>query len=337
MKTVAVISGGNSPEHTISMISAKYVLSSAPREEYKVIWVVASRKHQWFMVPEDQFETLADVDQAVGLKEVLWTHKGLVCEGHVISVDVAFPVMHGSYGEEGHLQGFLSMLAIPFTGSDVLGSAICMHKHIFKQVMQAHDIPTLPYLNISCASFSYEQACDILKTTKLFVKPSCAGSSYGASAVEASSAWVSAIENALIYSDNVIVEPYLLKTREIECAVWLDTDLASTLGEISTDNGFYDYENKYVNTTHSKLIAPALLDDHETAVIQAIAKKACLYAGVRQFARVDFFKHESNIYLNEINSLPGLTPISMFPRLLALDGFSASYWIGKMLKVALER
>lgn len=330
MKTIAVISGGNSPEHTISHVSAKYILDNIDTTRYKVMWLVASTSHRWFMVPMEHWDRMKDVGSGEKLHEISWSHQSIICQGYRIHLDAAFPTMHGQFGEDGHLQGFLSMLSIPYAGSGVLGSVVCSHKHLMKQVLVSNDIPFLPYLALSDASMSFKAACRELSSDVLFVKPSMAGSSYGTSKVENEASWDEALKESWKYDSMALIEPYV-EAREIECAIWLDQTLSPIFGEIKTTSGYYDYDTKYVHTSNAELIAPADMDEEEAAELHALAIKACQVSGVKQYARVDFFKTKDAVYINEINALPGLTAISMFPRLLALNGYDGKTWIDMML------
>lgn len=332
MKTIAVISGGNTPEHCISMVSAKNILSAVDRNVFMPLWIVASRTHQWFIVPEAQWNELKDVDQARDLKAIMWKPGGVFCNGVSIDIDAAFPIMHGKYGEDGHLQGLLGMLDIPYAGSGVLGSAICMNKHIFKKVMQDYHLPVLPYITCrSLTDYSYEKASTLLGSDYLIVKPSAAGSSYGVKPIRSADCWIEALSDAFQYDQVIVVEPFLQSVRELECAVWLDRDVFSQLGEISIMGEYYSYEDKYINENTVTFNIPAALDRKHVVQMHTLARKACEYSHVKQFARVDFLMDGTGIYLNEINTHPGCTGISLFPKLLELDGYTSKQWVNTML------
>ena len=336
MKTAAVISGGRSPEHEISMISAKNILVAIDQSIFKPIWIVASTTNKWYLVPCELWSKIKKVDNHSDLIEIQWCTSGIICNGLYITIDVAFPIMHGRYGEDGHLQGFLTMLSIPYTGSKVMASVLGMNKHLFKVMMNHVNLPVLPYITLTSVDVEYTEVQEILISKQLFIKPSNSGSSYGTAIVRNEKEWKVALKLALEFDNIILVEPYLQNVQEIECAVWLDRGIASTLGEINCIEGFYDYNNKYLNATKTVLHVPANIAAEESSLIQNMALEACKVLGVAQYARVDFFKDNSLIYINEINTLPGFTAISMFPSLLAYDAYTIQEVINSLLLAAVK-
>lgn len=328
MKVVAVIAGGASPEHSISIVSARFILAHIDRSRYLPVFFIASSDYRWYKIPEDDWADCLQETAQSGV-EITWRRGGYEDQDGYVPVASVFSTMHGTHGEDGHVQGFLSILQISYVGSGVLASVIGMHKHVFKAVMQANNFPVLPYLALDQA-ISYEEASRGLMCQSLFVKPSAAGSSYGTSVVQDAASWASALELAFAYDETVLVEPYLPQVREVECAVWVERAWASTLGEIVVREGFYDYEQKYV-TDSVDLKIPAQLSAAMSESMRHTALEVCRRVGVRGYARVDFFLHEDKFYINEINTLPGMTPISMFPALLSEDGWSPDVWVNEMI------
>lgn len=330
MKRVAVLAGGASPERAISMISAAFVLSHIDRSRYRPMLIVATETYEWCEVPESAWASCTlDHVLTVG-RSVVWCRGGIEVEGVFMSIDSAFPTMHGTHGEDGHLQGFLTLLGINYVGSGVAASVVGMHKHIFKAMMKASHLPVLPYVYLTDRATEYREVAERLGTGSLFVKPSASGSSYGTSVVLDEAAWVPALDLAFQYDAGLLVEPYLPQVREIECAVWVGRSWASSLGEIIVKEGFYDYEQKYV-TNSVEVNVPADLTNQMAQRIKALAWDVCVVLGIQDYARVDFFVVGEDFYINEVNTMPGMTPISMFPKLLAVDGWSPEVWINQMI------
>ncbi len=261
------------------------------------------------------------------------------------SLDVVLPILHGVHGEDGTVQGFLDTLGIPYAGGGVLDSALCMDKHFMKIVLQASGVTVAPWVTITRDSWASDpdavrHAARALGVPN-FVKPSRAGSSVGVSKVHDWDEFDAAVELALAEDDKALVETAIVG-REIEVAV-LETPgaapaRASLPGEIVlTTREFYDFEGKYLGGDGAEVVCPAVLTDDEIAALQAAAIRAFDAVGGRGLARVDFFLTPSGIYVNELNTMPGFTPISMFPKCWIASGMTYAELISDLLDTALAR
>ena len=255
--------------------------------------------------------------------------------------DVVFPVLHGPYGEDGRLQGLLDMAGLPYVGSGVLGSACGMDKDVMKRLFNESGIPTLPHETVLQGEAG-ESVSRIERNTgyPAFVKPANLGSSVGIRRVENREALIDALDYAHEFDTKVIVEPGI-EAREIECAVIGNRSPEASLpGEIVTRGGFYDYETKYV-TDSAELIAPASLESEQVEAVRDLAVKAFRALDCSGLARVDFFISDDqrwpSIVVNEVNTMPGFTSISMFPRMWAVSGLPYERLIERLLALALER
>ena len=255
--------------------------------------------------------------------------------------DVVFPVLHGPFGEDGRLQGLLDMAGLPYVGSGVLGSACGMDKDVMKRLLKESEIPTLPHETVWQGE-ARESVSRIERNAgyPAFVKPANLGSSVGIRRVENREALIDALAYAHEFDTKVIVEPGIV-AREIECAVIGNRSPEASLpGEIVTRGGFYDYETKYV-TDSAELIAPAKLDTEQVEAVRDLAVKAFRALDCSGLARVDFFitddPRRPSILLNEVNTMPGFTSISMFPRMWAVSGLPYERLIERLLELALER
>lgn len=345
-RNVLVLFGGKSGEHEISLISAAQVLPNIDSEKYNVIKIGITKGGQWY-------QTFASPEQiASGEWESLPKRRAFVPpdrgvggvfvadgdSGETIPIDVAFPVMHGTYCEDGCIQGLFELAGIPYVGSGVLSSALCMDKGFLKIVLKDAGIPQAGWVvilkkDIETAHERVEEAFSY----PVFVKPCNAGSSLGASAAYDREGLMKAVYNAAEYDTRILVEEYI-PAREIECAVLgNDEPRASILGEIIPSNEFYDYNAKYVDNA-SVLKIPAPVSTEAEQKVREYAVLAYQKAGCKGFARVDFFVHKEtgNIYLNEINTIPGFTQISMYPKLWDKNGIPYPELIDRLLTLACE-
>ena len=346
---IAVIFGGNSSEHEISRLSAQNVMNNLDKDKYEVLPLGITRSGEWRLYS-------GDIDKvSSGEWEKNNVHGAFVspdtAEGCIfvfrdnsvekVSIDAAFVVLHGRNGEDGTIQGLLTMAGIPFTGCGVLSSALCMDKALAKQVFAQNNLPQADWLVFGKADL--KNSGDIIETvTKrfsfpVFVKPSAVGSSFGAQRVDKPELLIKAIEGALEYDKKVLVEEYI-SAREIECGVLgNDIPIASPLSEIITSKQFYDFEAKYSEGFSSNNI-PAALSKETADTIKELAKKAYIAADCRGFARVDFFveKDTRRVLLNELNTIPGFTDKSAFPLMWKNAGISFSQLTDKIISYALE-
>lgn len=251
-----------------------------------------------------------------------------------------FPIIHGTLGEDGALQGLLKILELPFVGSDVLSSAICMDKDITKRLLQAAGIAVAPFLTVQAYNpneYNFQEVQDILGLP-LFIKPANQGSSVGVSKVENEQEFLIALDEAFKYDNKVLIEKSI-KGREIECAVLGNyAPQASVCGEVIVKTDFYSYDAKYIDNQSSEVVIPAIISEQASQKIREISIKAFKVLGCLGLARVDFFLTEyDEIILNEVNTLPGFTNNSMYPKLWEASGIGYAELITKLIELALER
>lgn len=346
MKRLLVLCGGKSAEHEISIKTAKNILNALDRNQFSPILVGVSRSGTWYYFEDEScLEEIDCIDDIydIGLIASLVKFPAYTClstqQGVTIPIDIALPIFHGPNGEDGTIQGLLDLCTIPYVGSGVLASAASMDKDIFKQIMGFHNIPVTPSLTLN-ATHSRPTFNDLVSTlggSTFFVKPACMGSSVGVSKVRNASELDAAIDNAFSYSHKVLIEKSI-QGREVECAVLGNLDpKASVLGEICPNHEFYSYEAKYIDPNGAGLIIPAALEEKVTQKIQELSLKVFKLIDCRGLARVDFFlTHGGEIYVNEINTFPGFTNISMYPKLWQEAGISYSNLISTLIDLALE-
>ena len=353
---VAVIFGGRSSEHSISCISAGSVLRALDRSRYDVVPIGITKSGKW-VLEADNADRLAiqngvfpEVDPTN--PAVLFTADpsatDLVVQSNVPEVlqqvDVAFPVLHGPWGEDGTIQGLLELAGIPYVGSGVFASAAAMDKAHLKAMMHSAGLPVGPYEVVSNAQWLTEKDASLarIKTLGLpvFIKPCRAGSSVGISKVKSHEDLVAAIEAARIHDPKIIAEASIENAREIECGV-LGTACgpkASVCAEIIVRDGheFYDFEAKYVDDS-VELSVPADLDPVLHEKLRELAIKAFLAMDGEGLARVDMFVSGQDVVINEINTMPGFTPISMYPQMWAETGLDYPALVDALVQDALRR
>ncbi len=330
---IAVLYGGVSGEHEISVISAKSVIAALSPKKYDVIPIRISKKGEW---------TVERLRQKVTLKP--GNPGAFLAAGKPLGVDVVFPLVHGTYGEDGTLQGLLELVGIPYVGSGVLGSAVGMDKIMQKKVLAREGFPVPRFL--SCTSTEWDRdASSIIAVIEkrlgypCFVKPANLGSSVGITKAHHRNELRRAIVLAASYDRRIIVEKAVVNAREIECAVLGNDALeTSVLGEIVSSNEFYDYAAKYLDGK-SKAIVPAALPKTTAEKIRAMAARAFVALDACGFARVDFLvdRKTNDIFLNEINTIPGFTSISMFPKLWEASGMPYPKLLDALVSLARDR
>lgn len=332
MIKLGIIYGGISTEHDISVMSAKSIIENLDKEKYEIHEIYINEYGKYFEKGSGEKEEIYNL---------VWTLKDL---------DVVFPVLHGLGGEDGTIQGMFEMLKIPYVGSGVLASSIGMDKVYTKVIFEKARIDQAPYIYIKKNKNGYaiidekfeEEEFKIEKITDkikfpMFVKPSNSGSSIGVKKATNNSELKMAIEHAGEYDNKILVEQGI-DAREIECAVLEDKDIiASTVGEIISAEEFYSFDAKY-NIQESKTIIPAEIEESKMEEIKKLAVKAFKAIDGKGLARVDFFieKETNKIYINEINTMPGFTKISMYPKLLEAIGITYSELLDKLIEKALN-
>lgn len=337
---VGVIFGGRSVEHVVSVRSARTVADGLTQAGHEVVPLGIAENGAW-VAPAVAKRTLAGSDQALPVEQ----GDARASLAHLLSarIDAAFPIVHGTYGEDGSLQGLLEMLDIPYVGCGVTASAVAMDKVLSKRLFERAGLPVVPWVVVTRAAFDADPtaalaACDALGAP-LFVKPSVGGSSVGCRLVKERAQLADAVRFALQFDDTILVEQGV-KARELEVAVLgkAGAMAASAIGEIVPGGEFYDYDDKYLKDD-AKLIAPAELQSDVAAELKRNAVRAMDAIGGAGMARVDFFylEGERRLALNEINTLPGFTTISMYPRLWGLSGVPLPELCDRLVKLAVER
>jgi len=323
MKRVLLLCGGNSTEHDVSLMSAKAILENMDKNLFAVTTCIINFDNSWY-------EYLDDIHM---IKQ--WNKGNLRAVTNIIdyvkSFDIVFPITHGINGEDGKLQGLLDLFNINYVGCKTLSSAIGMDKEISKIIFKYLDIPQVPFITIKEKNYNLEEVIKKIGFP-MIIKPANGGSSIGIKKANNKKELKKAIAHAFKFDKKIIVEKFIV-ARELECAILEDSNLiVSEIGEIKSANEFYDYEAKYKNTNSYTLI-PADIDDKVKKKIKEYAKLAFYGIEARNLARVDFFYDEVNekIYLNEINTLPGFTEISMYPQLIMNEGISYTDLITKLL------
>jgi D-alanine-D-alanine ligase len=357
---VAVVFGGRSTEHAISCVSAGSVLAVIDRDRYDVVPIGISPEGRWVLEADDA-ERLAirggqlpSVDGA-GASVVLagdptaaslTVHEAGQVPQALGSVDVVLPLLHGPYGEDGTLQGLLELAGVPYVGSGVLASAACMDKAHMKVVLAASGLPIGPYVTVKQREWERDPAAVRESVASLhwpvFVKPARSGSSIGISKVHGLEQLDAAIDAAMEHDPKVVIEASVAG-REIECGVLEGLDggpaEASVLGEIRVvgPHEFYDFEAKYLDDA-TELDVPANLPEHVADEVRRLAVTAFDALGCESLARVDFFVTEGGrVVINEVNTMPGFTPVSMFPMLWAASGLDYPKLVDRLIGSALSR
>ncbi|WP_311969886.1 D-alanine--D-alanine ligase [Pseudomonas baltica] len=348
---VGIIFGGRSAEHEVSLQSARNIVDALDRSRFEPVLIGIDKTGQWHLNDSSDFLINQENPALIALnqsnrelaivpgkasQQLLETGSEALL-GHV---DVIFPIVHGSLGEDGCLQGLLRMADLPFVGSDVLGSAVCMDKDISKRLLRDAGIAVVPFITLSranAARMPFELAQQKLGLP-LFVKPANQGSSVGVSKVGNAAQYDAAIELALSFDEKVLVES-AMTGREIECAVLgNDQPIASGCGEIVVRDGFYSYDSKYIDDQAAQVVVPADISVDVSERIRALAVEAFETLGCAGLARVDvFLTEDGQVLINEVNSLPGFTRISMYPKLWQAAGMSYSELVSRLIELALEQ
>ena len=336
---VAIICGGKSSEHEISCVSANGILNAIDRNKFEPVLIGITKSGKWLLLPDDSNFSIVNgalptVPES-GI-EVSITSLGLVAGGKQLAIDVAFPVLHGPYGEDGTIQGLFEMIGIKYVGSGVLASAVSMDKSYAKPIFASAGLSVAAGIVVTSKNFELPSSL----TFPLFVKPARSGSSRGTTKVKQKSDLISAVEHALSFDTKVIIEQ-AVAGKEIECAV-LQADgkiTTSEVGQISISSKFefYDFQAKYLDNS-MELIVPAELPAGVQSKIQQAAITAFNAAGCEGLARVDFFySTQGEIIINEINTMPGFTPTSVYPKLIEKNGINYQELISKLITTAQTR
>lgn len=337
---VAILFGGPSSEHEISIKSAKNIFNLINKKKFKVLLIWITRKGLWYL--DTSYRFLLDENNSNLCRILLLPgdkNPFLIKNKNVLKIDVIFPITHGSLGENGSLQGLIKMLNIPFVGCGVLNSSISMDKDMTKRLLKTANILTAPYICFKKTQFRLINFDNIIKKLGLpfFIKPSNQGSSIGVSKVNNFKEFLISIKKAFDLDDKILIEKEIVG-KEIECGVLEHNKIkTSVCGEIITKKGFYSYYNKYICNLNSKIIIPAKININISNKIRFITLKIFKILNCTDMARVDFFLTKNNhIIFNEVNTLPGFTSTSMYPKLWEYSGVNNFKLINKLIIYALN-
>ncbi len=347
-KHVAIIFGGRSAEHEVSLLSARNVAAAIDRNQFDITLIGLSKEGPWH-----KFESPSVFEKHKSLSDKNLSHDsevvGLVSKGgkpfiqslakqNSVSVDAAFPVLHGTFGEDGSIQGLFKMMNLPFVGCGVFASAAGMDKEIMKRILKDASIPSARHLLLTpMRPLSFAEISQSLGTP-FFIKPANMGSSVGVHKIRNAADFEKNIKDAFLYDRKVLAEEFI-EGRELECSVLghnHDPE-ASVCGEVIASHDFYSYEAKYLDKNGAVCKIPADLPSNEMTRLQAMAKKTFTAMGCEGLTRVDFFmKKNGDILVNEINTLPGFTNISMYPKMWEASGLKYQDLITRLIGLAFE-
>ncbi|HEX2953947.1 MAG TPA: D-alanine--D-alanine ligase [Bacillota bacterium] len=348
---VGLIFGGRSGEHEVSVLSAKSVMEAMDPAKYEVFPIGITKKGEWLpgisplrLAAEQKLEVLPGETEPRSTEMLtLENTKGQILGGLSRNLDVIFPILHGPYGEDGTMQGLLELAGIPYIGGGVLASALGMDKALMKVVFQQEGLPIGDYLAV--LRHDWEKTPDTILADveekigyPCFIKPANLGSSVGISKAHNRDELKKALDHASAFDRRIVVEAFI-DGREVECSVLGNDDpIASVPGEVVPCAEFYDYEAKYV-LNDSKLIIPANLPKETAETVRALAVRAFKSVDCAGMARVDFFvtHRDGRVIINEINTLPGFTRISMYPKLWEASGIGYAELIDRLIQLAIER
>jgi len=351
---LAVIFGGRSGEHEISVLSARSVMRGALEAGFDVVGVGITREGQWVYLGDgrDCLEgRMTEVLPGQGPPCAIMpdpSRRGIFVDRagafDKVDVDAVFPVLHGTYGEDGTIQGLLEMSGLPYVGAPPLGSAVCMDKWTTKKLLEACGVPHVPALSVERWAYRKDPQGTVSRVMRsiplpAFVKPSASGSSLGVSKVKEPSGLEGALRSAFVYDTRALIEPSQEGALEIECSVLGNDDpKASIAGQIVPGKEFYDYEAKYMDAG-SKLVIPAPLEPHLMEEVQRIAVAAFKACSCKGMARVDFFVDpvRGRALVSELNTIPGFTAISMYPKLWEASGLPFPALVRRLVELAMKR
>lgn len=345
---VAVLFGGKSAEHEVSLQSARNVIEALDKEKYEVVPIGINKAGKWLLSNTSNYLLNTHNPELIQLnksnKEVglVVQSAGALADIHSREshgkVDVVFPVLHGPYGEDGSIQGLLKLAGVPFVGAGVLGSAIGMDKDVMKRLLKAAGIPVAKFIVLQAhEKISFKEVKKSLGMP-VFIKPANLGSSVGVSKAKDEKSFKKALKDAFQYDSKILIEAAIVG-REIECSVLgNEKPIASIPGEVIPKHEFYSYEAKYIDENGAALEIPAKLTKTEIKKVQQVAVSAFKVLNCEGMARVDFFlKKNGEVLVNEINTIPGFTAISMYPKLWEASGISYSELLDKLVQLAIER
>ncbi|MBN2060925.1 MAG: D-alanine--D-alanine ligase [Deltaproteobacteria bacterium] len=346
---IAVIFGGKSAEHEVSLQSAKNVYDALNKEKYNPVLIGIDKSGSWLLYERSQFLINENDPKSIRLNKSddsisVNPENGFIVSnrsgsGSQISIDVAFPILHGPFGEDGTVQGLLKLANIPFVGASVLGSAVGMDKDIMKRLLREAKLPTPKFITLR-SDDPVPDFSGVVKRLGLpfFIKPANMGSSVGVSKVHGKEEYEQSMKKAFSFDLKILIEEFI-HGREIECSVLGNNDpIASVPGEIKTRHDFYSYESKYIDEKGAILEIPANVSGSISNKIRELSIKAFKTLSCEGLGRVDFFLGQNEkVFINEINTIPGFTKISMYPKLWEASGISYEGLIDRLLELAFER
>lgn len=346
---VGIVFGGKSAEHEVALQSAKNIIEAINKDKYELTLIGIDKEGRWQLNERSQYLLNEQNPKLISLNK---TEKELALipgntgfinitdNRKIDELDVIFPVIHGTNGEDGTIQGMLKLAGIPFVGAGVLGSAIGMDKDVAKRLLRDAGIPIADFVAVKKSEMKFIDFQKIVDKLNypMFVKPANAGSSVGVNKVKNLEELKNALDHAFLYDNKVLVEEFI-KGREVECAVLGNEEpIASAIGEIVPTHDFYSYEAKYIDEKGALLQIPAKIDEETTKKLQNIAVDTFKTLCCEGMARVDFFLTEDGrAIINEINTIPGFTKISMYPKLWDISGISYEELIDKLISLAIDR
>ena len=347
-KTIAIIFGGKSAEHEVSLRSAKNVATALDRDLFQPLLIGISQEGSWYRFPNTEIFSqtkITDAQLPAGAEPVtLIAHQGLpvlysLRDHSKTSVHCAFPVLHGTMGEDGTIQGLFKMVQLPFVGCGVWSSAAGMDKEVMKRLLHQAGIANAHYVLLTpSAKHSYDYLVGELGSP-FFIKPANAGSSVGVHKIKSAEDYTSGLKDAFQFDWKVLAEEFI-QGRELECSVMghNHSPKASLPAEVIPQHDFYSYEAKYVDDNGAVLKIPAELPPEAVERIQDLAKKTFHVMGCDGMTRVDFFmKANGDLYINEINTIPGFTDISMYPKMWQVSGLPGKELVSQLIQLGFER
>lgn len=358
---VAILFGGKSGEHEVSIVSALSIQNALDKDKYEVTLVGIDKSGRWLLPDQTRLLAQKSNPRLIKLNEVKETVSLLPfpAEANLVPVspaaakdpgaanrsfDVVLPILHGTFGEDGTVQGLLELANIPYVGSGVLGSSVGMDKEMSKRVLRDAGVPVVPFLTVRRSDFKKNAKAFVDEAQRkfgypYFVKPANMGSSVGVNKVKNETEALSKFEDAFLYDTKVLVEQGV-DARELECSVLGNHDpQASVVGEIIPRHEFYTYEAKYIDENGADLKIPADLPKQVSDRVRELSVAAFKALELAGLARVDFFldRRDNKVYLNEVNTIPGFTQISMYPKLWEATGLPYSKLLDKLIELAIER
>ncbi|MEK6606691.1 MAG: D-alanine--D-alanine ligase [Myxococcota bacterium] len=350
---VGVLFGGRSAEHEVSILSARNVVAALDRTRFEPVLIGIDKSGRWLLQQEAALLASARDPRLVKINQTATavtleprpSGGALVMTDGPARVDVVFPVLHGTFGEDGTVQGLLELADLPYVGAGVLGSAVGMDKDVMKRLLQHAGVPVMPFRTIRKADFARDPDAACAHAAEvgfpLFSKPANAGSSVGVRRVADASALPAALAHALEFDTKALAEAAAVGAREIECSVLgNDEPTASAPGEVIVrhPDGFYSYDAKYVDEGGASTEIPANLDEATTRAVRELAVRAFRALECAGLARVDFFLLDGGrLVVNEINTLPGFTAISMYPKMWEASGIGPTELVSRLVDLAIER